>query len=168
MTIPRKNLFRFIALLFIKYSLFFLHCFKVLMNPLTCYQSTTISTHQSTRATKMSIQQVNSFRDESVPFMKLTVRIISKVFLDGRQVLFYVSVNISKSSRKGEKEGIYVQVESENEVTKGTFHQSEKERSWGQIRVEEKKNWPFLSYIIVARNYDTHETYCAYECENCP
>lgn len=69
------------------------------------------------------------FRDESVPFMELTARIISKVFLlDGRQVLFYVSVNTSKPSGKpsGEKEGIYVQVESENEVTKETFHERKK------------------------------------------
>lgn len=41
------------------------------------------------------------FRDESVPLMELTVQIISKVFLlDGRQVLFHVSVNIPKPSRK--------------------------------------------------------------------
>ena len=67
------------------------------------------------------LYSVYLFRNESVPLIKLTARIISKVFLlDGRQVLFHVSVNILEALRKTlrEKEGIYIRVELENEVTK--------------------------------------------------
>lgn len=58
--------------------------------------------------------------------MKLTARIISKVFLlDGRQVLFHISFNILEALRKTlrEKEGIYIRFELENEVTKETSYE---------------------------------------------
>jgi len=73
--------------------------------------------------------------------MKLTTRIISKVFLlDGRQVLFHVSVNILEALRKTlrEKEGIYIQVELENEVTKETSH--ERKRAPCEKKGGEKEN----------------------------
>lgn len=67
--------------------------------------------------------------------MELTARIISKVFLlDGRQVLFRVSLNTPKPSGKpsGEKEGIYVRVESENVVTKEISH--ERKRAHHEVK----------------------------------
>lgn len=116
------------------------------------------------------------FRDESVPLMELTVQIISKVFLlDGRQVLFHVSVNIPKPSRKpsGKKKEYMFESNRKTRWRKKLPTKGKERRMRSNSRSNksgEEKNWPFLSYIIVARvrNYDTHEAYYAYERENCP
>lgn len=76
--------------------------------------------------------------------MELTARIISKVFLlDGRQVLFHVSINTIEAFKKTlrEEEGIYVRIDSENEVTKEAFHERSVAR--GRISAERKRELTF-------------------------
>lgn len=102
-----------------------LRSLKMLMNSPACYDLPTAIYSRSDE----NVDSAGSrypFRDESVPLMELTARIISKVFLlDGRQVLFHVSINTPKPSGKpsGEKEEVYVRVESESEATKETFRE---------------------------------------------
>lgn len=116
------------------------------------------------------------FRDKNVPLMELTVQIISKVFLfDGRQVLFHISVNIPKPSGKpsGKKKEYMFESNRKTRWRKKLPTKGKERRMRSNSRSNksgEEKNWPFLSYIIVARvrNYDTHEAYYAYEHENCP
>lgn len=77
--------------------------------------------------------------------MELTARIISKVFLlDGRQVLFHVSVNtfeaLGENPRKKKKEYMF---EAQNEVTKETSPREEKSASWGRTGAGGEKELTF-------------------------
>lgn len=138
-----KNLFTFIVVCLSNIHCSSSHCLKILMNSLASnpplyprYNAKTVD----------SAGGQYPFRDESAPLIELTARIISKVFLlDGRQVLFHVSVNTSKPLGKPPR-GKRTNICSSRPGKRGderNFLRKEKSAAWGQVRAERKRELTF-------------------------